>query len=75
MAGTRLKAQRDTGQLLVMLHQCHPVLNRRIQVVFQDGGHALRKPRPASRVVREFVAKSFPKNADFDWLGQDFVSL
>jgi hypothetical protein len=40
MAGAFLKAQWDPGQLLVVLDQFHPVLNRSIEIMLQDGGHA-----------------------------------
>ena len=46
MAGAFLKAQWDPGQLLVVLDQFHPILNRRIEVMLQDGGHAFRGQRP-----------------------------
>src|SRR5208337_108122 len=75
MAGAGFKAQRDTGQLLVVLHQCHPVLNRSIQVMLQYGGHALRRQRAASYRVRKLLADSFPKDGDLDWFRKDFVSL
>src|SRR5882762_6952909 len=35
VTGAVLKAQRDTSELLVVLNQFHPVVNRRIEVVFQ----------------------------------------
>ncbi len=46
VTGAVLKAQRDTGELLVVLHEFHPALNRRIEVMFQYGCHALRGQRP-----------------------------
>ena len=33
-------------QLFIALHQCHPVLNRRVEVALQYGGHALWSGRP-----------------------------
>ena len=46
VTGAVLKAQRDTSELLVVLNEFHPVLNRRIEVMFQYGCHALRGQRP-----------------------------
>src|ERR1700722_1721702 len=75
MASAVLKAQRDTGQLFVALHQCHPVLNRSTQIVLQYGCHALRWQRAVSYRVRKLPADSFPKDGDLDWFRKDFVSL
>jgi hypothetical protein len=72
MAGAVLETQRDTGQLLVVLHQCHPVLNRCIEVMLQYVGYALGRWQPASYWVRELVADRSAKRADFDWFHKGF---
>src|SRR5208283_5772393 len=41
MTGAGFEAQRDTSQLFVVLHECHPVLNRRSKITLQYGGHTL----------------------------------
>jgi len=61
MAGAFLKAQWDPGQLLVVLDQFHPVLNRGIEVMLQDGGHAFGGQRPVWYGVGEFFPNNFPE--------------
>ena len=57
MTRTFLKAQRDTGQLVVLSHEPYPVLNCRIDVMLQYGRHALRRNRPTGSRVDEFFAE------------------
>jgi hypothetical protein len=58
MTRTLLKAQRDTGQLVVLSHEPYPVLNCRIDVMLQYGRHALRRNRPTGSRVDEFSRNS-----------------
>jgi hypothetical protein len=39
MSGAVLKAQRDTGQFFMVLHQRHSILNRHVEVALQYGIH------------------------------------
>ena len=61
MARAFLKAKWDPGQLLVALDQFHPVLNRSIEVMLQDGGHAFAGQRPVGYRVGEFFPNNFPE--------------
>ena len=74
MPRAALETQRDKGQLLVVPHHCHPVLNCCIEVMLQYVSYALGRWQPASYWVRELVADRYAKRADCDWFHKDFVS-
>ena len=75
MTGAVIKVQWDTSQLFVVLYQLHPVLNRRVEVTPQYGGHAFCRQRPVGYGVREFLVDNFSERGDFEWFYKDFVSL
>ena len=59
MTGAVAKTQGDTNQFFVDLHEVHPGLNHRVQVIFQDGSHSFGGQRPSRDGVRQVPMKGF----------------
>src|SRR5450755_4392435 len=67
MAGPGLEAERDTGQLLVVLHQRHPLLNRSIQFMLRYVGYSLRRRQPANLGFASLLRMASQRDAT--WIG------
>ena len=75
VAGAVLEVQLDTSEFRIVLYKRHPVLNRRIKVVFQYGGYALGGQQRSRFIRCQPSVNDFPERGDFNRLYKDFISL
>ena len=74
MTGAVLKIQWDQVSSS-LCYQCHPVLNRRIEIMLQYRSHSLCGHRHVGDGVSQFPVDGFSEYGDLDWFGKDLVSL